>query len=211
MVLICNFGSDDAALGLASQFVDRPILFGKPPAVMPINLVNQILAGMFLSFPNHVPYWKASLLKSVPNKATFDKYRQMWASERKPFMEPNLVGFEFTGGREGRENATRLNGPGNEPCACNVSDYLVVATAMLYCPPGDAEMFEEMKGLSRRLVALFDEEEQSDYVNLHMEAEDDAHLTKLAKNAYQDNLARVKKIKEKVDPNNLFYRSLIKM
>ena len=103
-----------------------------------------------------------------------------------------------------------LHGPGNGPCACNVSNYLVVVTAMLYCPPGDGGMFEEMKGLSRRLMSFFDEQEQSDYVNLHMGDEDD-HSAKIEKNAYSISLDRVKALKAKVDPNNIFYRNVIKI
>jgi len=153
------------------------------------------------------------MLKSAPDKEILTKYRETWIAERKPYMEPNLVGIEFTGGKGGRANAAKLNGPGNEPCAGNVSDYLVVMAALLYSPPGpdgDQSMFESSKVLARKLVGLLDDQDQSDYVNVHMDADDDAHATKIVANAYND-LDRVKAIKAKVDPNNLFYRGLIKM
>jgi len=54
VAVICNFGADEAAAELAGEFADRPIVFGKPPASMPSNVLTQILAGMFLEFPPHL-------------------------------------------------------------------------------------------------------------------------------------------------------------
>lgn len=208
-LMFCGaFGADEATQALMDEFVDRPILFGAPPSPMPFGVFNQILAGMFLNFPPFAPYWKMVPCREFPPLEKVDDFADLWSSEQKPFMGPSVTGYEFSGGSEGQAHAKKINGD-HDHCVEKTGKYVVNVTVNLYCPP-DPAMFDETRTLARKLWSVYSDIPQGSYSNVESELASAEEEKKFEDGSYS-GLERVKAVKAKLDPDNLFTRRLLKV
>jgi FAD/FMN-containing dehydrogenase len=197
------WGDDQDAKDMIGQFVDRDIVFGKPPAPMPFGVFNQLLTGMFLNFPPLANYFKGAMVHELPDDA-FEKFCDLW-STHDPCFGGSMVGLEFYGGKSGAVKGAELTA-GNDHCVSALRNFTFNCTAFLYYPnvPGI-----EAKGreLSRSLAKTFDDYQTAGYSNF---------LTELEGGSKDENLMitdidRLRRVKSRVDPHGVFSLHVIPM
>jgi len=197
LMFVGVWGTDQAALALANEFIDRDIIFGKAPAPMPFGIFNQILSGMFLLFPPFSTYWKSQMLGGVTDEK-IDEFADKWAPHE-PLFNASLVGFEFTGGKTGKRHGKTIN-EGNDNCISSLRDYVLSATVALYFPPDPANA-ERAKTYAREIAAVVEDLKVTSYSNFVSELVDGAET--------YDDASRIQDLKKKVDPNNVFVKKSI--
>lgn len=206
-VLIASWGEDKAALGLVSQFVDREIVFGQPPAPMPFNIFNQLLSGPFLAFPPLAVYWKGAFTDSLQDDR-IDNMLQLW-STHEPWLNASFVGIEFQGGVAGIRHAENLLGE-DDHSVSGLRHFRFAFPFLMYFPPGNNEFFEKAQTMCRSLAGVWSDTNVTMYANYLADVGETAEEKKNESGLILgDRLSRVSAVKAKVDPNNIFYRSVL--
>lgn len=200
LAFIGAFGDDEEeATKLLQPFCNREIVLGRAPAPMPFNMFNQTMADMFLNFPPLANYWKGSMMHELPD-ALVEQFCDLWVGHD-PEFGGSMVGFEFMGGKAGRDFGAQLNRDADHSLS-SLRNFTFSAAAMLYFP-NDTGLLERAKPLARQLVDLFDQSVSASYANYHTELEREL-------NDASQSRQRLLRVKGKVDPTNMFSRMVVK-
>lgn len=206
-VWVASWGEDKAALDLVSQFVDREIVIGKPPAPMPFTIFNLLMSGPFLVFPPFAAYWKGAFTDSLPDDR-IDRTIDLWTAHE-PWLNGSVVGVDFQCGVAGIKHAEKLMGE-NDHSVSGLRYFRFSFPFLMYFPSGNNEFFEKARTMCRSLAGVWSDINVTMYSNYLAETGETADEKKRESDLMLgDRLSRVSAVKAKVDPNNIFYRSVL--
>jgi hypothetical protein len=195
------WGDDQEAKDMINQFVDRDIVFGKPPAPMPFGIFNQLLTGLFMNFPPFASYFKGAMVRELPDEA-FDKFCDLW-STHEPCFGGSMVGLEFYGGKSAAVKGAELTAE-NDHCVSALRNFTFTCTAFLYYP-NVPEIEARGRELSRSLAKIFDDYQSASYSNFLTDLDGGSKEEKLM----MTDLDRLRHVKSLVDPHGVFSRRVI--
>jgi len=215
------WGTDDEAMELCRTFQDREIVYGKPPAVMPFHIWNSLMCGPFLAFPPFDTYWKGGFLETLPDEL-IDEYASEY-STHEPWLNAALVGIDFQGGKAGAEHGRKLvQDMDSEHSVPGLRSFRFVLPILLYFPTGNAEFREKARVMGRNLYDITRKTHDGGttdggrkgtiYSNYFTDVGETGEEKKDATESLYDsegNLARIRAVKAKFDPDNLFTRSVL--
>jgi len=199
------WGTDEAAMDMIKVFCPGEVIFGKPPAPMPFNVFNQLLSGLFLNFGPLANYYKGEMVSEFPEDK-LDAFMDIWSKHEASF-DASFVGMDFYGGKGCAEHGNKLTEE-NDHCVSSLRNFNFSIPALIYFPDAPG-MFEKSKALSREMVGIVSELSTTAYSNFHTDFGDEVEQEHSAKSMLSDQL-RLKAIKAKVDPKNIFNRLVIK-
>jgi hypothetical protein len=195
------WGDDQEAKDMIYQFVDRDIVFGKPPAAMPFGIFNQLLTGLYLNFPPYASYFKSAMVHELPD-GDFDKFCDLW-STHDPCFGGSIVGIEFVGGKSTAVKGAELTA-GNDHCVAALRNFTFNCTSLMYYP-NVPEIEAKGRELSRSLASIFDDYQSASYSNYLSELDGGSK----DENLMMKDLDRLRHVKSRVDPHGVFSRRVI--
>lgn len=203
---VASWGTDEAAQQMVDQFVDRAIVFGKPPAPIPFPIFNLLMSGPFLAFPPLATYWKGAFTVTLPDDR-IDKMVNLW-STHEPWLNASIAGVDFMGGKAGMEHAKKTLGA-NDHSVRGLRSHLFSFPFLMYFPKGNNEFFEKARTMGRGLAGIWDDANVTAYSNYISDLGDSGEERKRETDLMFESNERVNAVKTKVDPANVFTRSVI--
>jgi FAD/FMN-containing dehydrogenase len=207
IAVLAAWGKDDGAAAMVNQFVDREIALGGPPSVMPYGIYNQMLVPLFMTFPTLGAYYKGQFIEY--EKCTdecIDKLSARWA-DKDPALFPSLTGLELHGGRQGMAHGAKLN-EGNDHSAAHVRSLGVSIPILTYFKHGGEQDLEKARTFARSVFDVLSPFSQDMTYCNYFSAPDSEEKASMLK-ASISGLDRLKAVKAKFDPDNMFKRQVL--
>jgi FAD/FMN-containing dehydrogenase len=211
IVWLGMWGTDEGHIETLKQFMDRDTVMGKPPSVMPFNIFNQLLVPMMMTVPAQGAYFKGEFIDYEKLKDShIDDVAKIWSAKEMPTFGGSLSGIELHGGKAGAEHGAKLN-EGNDHCVPAIRGFGVAIPILMWFPvDSEGKNFDKGRSLARSVSEVFDGSRgpatYSNYFN--GASKEDSSVEALLKGSITDP-ARVKAVKARVDPKNMFERRTI--
>jgi UDP-N-acetylenolpyruvoylglucosamine reductase len=207
IISVGAWGTDEETAELVAQFQDRDVAMGGPPGPMPYNVFNQLLTALFMSMPSLGAHFKGQFIEYAKlSDECIDTIAARWADKDPRFM-PGFTGVELHGGGAGAAHGAKLN-EGNDHSAAHVRQLGVSIPILTYYQHTEEADIDRARQFGRSVWdALKPYAQDMTYCN-YFSAHDDADKADMAQMSIS-GIDRVKAVKAKVDPKNMFNRTVL--